>query len=201
MRQLLEKYTSFSFFTIAYNIAKPLSFNIDIGTMHLVFFSLVFPLLTVLFIFLAHTGALYIKPLFQMGKFVLVGILNTLVDISIFSILVVLIQEAFGYAFIFAKVVSFIGALANSYMWNKYWVFKREGARVDVASLGEVSTFLILSLGGLLVNLTAFVIASLIIESISSLPTVVIGTSSALVAAVASFTWNYIGYKFLVFKN
>lgn len=55
---------------------------------------------------------------FHFPKFVLVGILNTIVGYGAFYIL-----SNYVY-YLIALVISHIIGVINSYIWNKYWVFK-----------------------------------------------------------------------------
>jgi putative flippase GtrA len=56
----------------------------------------------------------------QILKFILVGVLNTAISFVIYSLLVVY----FSVNYIVANVISYGIGTANSYLWNKGWVFK-----------------------------------------------------------------------------
>jgi len=60
-------------------------------------------------------------PIFrQFSKFTLVGILNTIVGYVLFFILVGFMN------YLVATVISHFIAVAHSYLWNRYWVFKSQ---------------------------------------------------------------------------
>lgn len=57
-------------------------------------------------------------PIFpQLSKFLLVGILNTVVGYFLFFVLVGFMN------YLVATVISHFLAVAHSYLWNRYWVF------------------------------------------------------------------------------
>jgi putative flippase GtrA len=96
-------------------------------------------------------------------------------------------------------VVGFINT-GNSYLWNKYWTFKKEGSETGQIAR-EFSQFLAISIVGILLN-------SGIVYAITTLVSPLFGLSSALLAnfakvlaTVVSMVWNFAGYKFFVFKN
>lgn len=56
----------------------------------------------------------------QAGKFGLVGILNTAIDLGIFNIL----TQVFKLFVVPANIISVSIAIINSYIWNKNWTFE-----------------------------------------------------------------------------
>jgi len=58
------------------------------------------------------------KIFHQFSKFTLVGILNTIVGYVLFFIIVGFMN------YLLATVVSHFLAVAHSYLWNRYWVFR-----------------------------------------------------------------------------
>ena len=134
---------------------------------------------------------------YQFYKFVLVGGLNTLLDLSILNGLIVLTGIAIGWEFSVFKGVSFAVAVINSYFWNKFWTFgKKKGG-----GLGEFSQFIAVSLVGLGINVGA---ASLLVNVIGpqgGMSPQLWANVGAVAAIVFTTAWNFIGYKFFVFKK
>lgn len=135
--------------------------------------------------------------LLQFAKFGAIGALNTLLDLGILNVLIFISGIAAGYWYSLFKAASFIIANVNSYFWNKYWTF---GAS-EKASVKEFSRFVAVSLIGFGINVGT---ASLLVNVIGPLA----GISperwaniGALAAVVISLIWNFIGYKFFVFKK
>lgn len=174
---------------IVKNLGLPIDFKIQI------FFA---PLLAVLVpagLLIAKFLSRYLAVIYQIAKFGVVGVLNTLVDWGILNTLMFLSGIYFGFAYSGFKIFSFAIATVNSYLWNKYWTFE-SGASRD----GEFAKFLIVSAVGALINTG---IASLIVNFVApfgglSLP--IWANIGAAAATVVSMVWNFSGYKFIVFS-
>jgi len=64
-------------------------------------------------------------PVFrQIGRFAVIGILNTVLDFAVLNLLIDATGFNSGSGFIVIKGISFIVAVTNSYYWNKYWAFE-----------------------------------------------------------------------------
>ena len=133
----------------------------------------------------------------QFGKFAAVGTLNTLLDLGVLNGLMLATGVAGGLAFSGFKAVSFIVGTTNSYFWNKLWTFQN---RVPV-SAREYLVFALFTLCGALINVG---VASVIVNVIGS-PAGVSESAwaniGALLAVAASFLWNFLSYRFIVFKR
>lgn len=169
---------------------------------------LIFGILAPLGLYLFSFGARWIPTLYQFGKFGIVGSSNFLVDLGILQLMIYFFSQGKSPESIAAvagitittwtlfKCVSFIVASTNSFLWNKFWTFhekKLEEAR------REYFTFLAISVVGLLINSTAFSIAFNFRPT--STREALWATVSAIVGAFAAMSWNFLGYKFVVFKN
>lgn len=82
---------------------------------------LIFPLLSLLGMYIASSLAKRIAILLQLIKFLYVGALNTFVDLAILNILIWFSSMSTGFEFTLFKGISFIAAMMNSYVWNKFW--------------------------------------------------------------------------------
>jgi len=147
--------------------------------------------------------ALVIK---QAGKFVLVGILNTLIDLGVLNLLIFITGIASGFGYSAFKGISFTVAVVNSYILNKFWTFSAFAkASADKKSSGrEFSQFFIVSVIGFGINVG---VASLVVNVIGN-PFTFSGVSDtiwanvgAIVATFCAMAWNFLGYKFIVFKS
>jgi putative flippase GtrA len=56
----------------------------------------------------------------ELSKFIIIGILNTILGYSLFVIFLN------WYSYLWALVFSYIIAVTHSYLWNKYWTFKSD---------------------------------------------------------------------------
>jgi putative flippase GtrA len=156
-----------------------------------------------------HVIARKIPVIWQLAKFVVTGVLNLLVDFGTLSIVTILFRNNFHInstdAFLtigivitfytFYKAISFTVANINSYYWNKYWTFDRVHDKKN-----EFVQFFTVSIVGFVINVVA---ASLVFNYIphvqlSSDQWALIGAACGSIAGLA---WNFLGYKFIVFKK
>lgn len=139
------------------------------------------------------------KPVFfQIGKYAAVGILNTLLDLGILSLEIILSGITSGLYYSIFKSISFLVAVINSYFWNKFWTFNVNKTK---KAAKEFLQFLIVSGIGFGINVG---VASLIVNLIGPQAGINPQTWSILGATLAiifSMIWNFFGYKFIVFKN
>lgn len=157
----------------------------------------VFPFLTLLGIFLAAFIGRKLLIVWQAAKFLLVGALNTFIDLGVLNLLILISGIASGSLYSVFKGISFTIAVINSYFWNKFWTFKRSKT---TAPGKEFLQFFIVSVIGFSINVGA---ASLVVNVIGpqfGLIAEVWANIGAIVAALCGTVWNFIGYKFIVFK-
>jgi len=152
---------------------------------------------------------------YQLTKFSIAGILNASVDFGILNFLIFFTGINVGGFFSLFKAASFIVANTNSYIWNKFWTFRKESReeyrtddRTDVMgeqvaqkrSAKEYTQFLIVSLVGLGINVGA---ASLVVNVIGiqfGLSLSLWANIGAVAGSVLGLGWNFVGYKLIVFK-
>jgi len=89
-----------------------------------------------------------------------------------------------------------LAALVNSYFWNKFWTFrKKEGGGV-----GEFCQFLLVSVVGFGINVGTATLVINVINPVGNFSPEQWANVGFLAATFLSLTWNFIGYKFWVFK-
>ena len=133
----------------------------------------------------------------QFSKFVLVGLSNFTIDFGILNLLIYLTDRDQGIYYSIFKAVSFACAIINSYLWNKFWTFEN----LDISQAGrQFVKFIIVASFGLLINviIATIVVNYISVESISSRIWANVGALSSLVAVVL---WDFMGYKFIVFRE
>ncbi len=155
------------------------------------------PVLTVSGLWIANLVGKRFLILWQAAKFGLVGILNTLVDLGILNFLLWATDTTAGLGFSIFKGMSFTVAVVNSYFWNKFWTFKKK----ETASASkEFTQFFVVALIGFGINVG---VASLVVNVIGpqfGLSEEIWANFGAMTAAFAGMAWNFLGYKFIVFK-
>jgi putative flippase GtrA len=146
--------------------------------------------------------------IWEIGKFGIIGILNTFVDFGFLTIMTIYFRNYFNIdsnvqiiygipVYSVYKFSSFALAVVNSYYWNKQWTFS-EG--VSQKSGTDFFQFLLVSMIGCGINVgVSTYIFSLMIFGMFN-----IDQQGLLGAGFGSFLglgWNFLGYKFIVFKK
>ena len=171
--------------------------NIGVGIPYGWLFLIIFPPLVLLGMFVATLIGRKFLVFWQAAKFILVGILNTFVDLGVLNFLILISGIASGLGYSAFKGISFIVAVINSYFWNKFWTFKKPKT---VRPGKEFLQFFIVSLIGFGINVG---IASLVVNMVGlqfGLSEKIWANVGAIIATFCGMTWNFLGYKFIVFK-
>ncbi len=119
----------------------------------------------------------------QLLKFGVVGASGYLINLAVFSVL----ADSVGVHHMAAAVGAFCVALANNFLWNRYWTFEPGEGHPGF----QAARFLAVSVAGLLVNLAV-------------LEVLVSGTSMGDLAAQAiavavAMPFNFLGNKLWTF--
>jgi len=151
----------------------------------------------------------------QISKFVVVGVINTGIDFAVLNLLTSLTKIYSGKWIVVFNSISFTAAVINSYFMNKRWTFHQSAniarspadkQELDTKERGQKQTpkefiqFVVVSVIGISIN-------DIIVYGITTFIAPLFGLSGKLwvnaakiCATGASMIWNFIGYKFFVFK-
>lgn len=158
----------------------------------------VFPLFTLAVMVASSVVGRRFAVAYQFSKFLLVGGLNFLIDLGVLNLLVFATGIASGLPAAGFKAVAFMVAVTSSFFWNKFWTFR---ALSTSHVGGEFFVFLVVSAIGLLVNVGTFALVNDALGPRSGIDPQTWASISAGGAAVIGLLWNFVGYKFLVFKK
>lgn len=120
----------------------------------------------------------------QLFKFGIVGVLNTAVDFAVFTAL-----TFSSLSYMPAQWISYSCGVANSYLWNRSWTFKRQEKRDPK----EIAKFI-----G--VNVITLLFSLLILNGLHAgleMPLWI----SKLMATIVSVGLNYVGSRYWVFHS
>lgn len=148
----------------------------------------------------------------QFLRFIIIGFINTGVDLVILNVEMALTDKTAGLAYAVQKGISFTFAVTMSYFLNKHWTFQ------DKENSGEVkkfSQFIFVSVIGMVVNVSVATLVATYARNlidlnaltgsfafISNIDTNKLwGSIGALTGTAVGLMWNFIGYKFWVFKK
>lgn len=159
---------------------------------------------------IVHMISRKIAVFWQLGKFGVTGVLNVCVDLGVLSLLIFISTSYLqiepknvifsGISFLtfysVYKSISFIVANINSYFWNKYWTFHQEEKKKT-----EFFQFFIVSVVGFIVNVVSASTVFKFIPPVAGLSYEQWALISAIIGSIAGLAWNFLGYKFIVFKK
>ena len=121
----------------------------------------------------------------QAMKFAAVGVVNTALDLAVFSCLFYI----FELGLIFSNSVAFLTAVIQSYLLNKVWTF-----RSSIENKITMKEFILFST----VQLSALMLSNITIYILSIYLPVLI---SKLMATVVTFVWGFLVTKRVVFHG
>jgi len=134
--------------------------------------------------------------IYRLSRFLVVGILNTLIDLSVLNLLVFILNVSNPFIFSICKGFSFMIAVINSYFMNKYFTFRKKDLQNKNFYL-----FVIISVIGLIINIIISGILFYLLGVYSNIiPFNLIATVSGIIGAIFSMIINYICYSYFVFK-
>jgi putative flippase GtrA len=138
-----------------------------------------------------------IPIIMQLIKFAMVGFANTAVDFGILNLLMAMTGIYSGKNIFFLNSISFIVAVIHSFFWNKFWTFKVK----KTEATKEFLQFLIVSIIGLLINGGIVYMITTWLQPMFGMSEVSWANAGKIAATAISLVWNFIGYKFIVFKK
>lgn len=135
---------------------------------------------------------------FEIGKFASVGVLNTLIDFGILNLLSYVFAVHSGPAIALFNAVSFSTALVNSYFWNKFWTFRAAGTDEGAKDFAQ---FIFVSLIGLGLNTGIVYSLTTLVGAPTAISPALWENIAKTIGIPVNLTWNFLGYKFWVFKK
>jgi len=178
-----------------YSILENLGVRINFPNLILAFF---IPLITLFCLWVSWLLGKKFLWIFQVAKYLLIGVLATMVDLGILNLLMLVSGIASGIFYSVFKGISFIVATCSKYFGDKFWAFEK----MEKAGMKkEFGQFFLVTLVGFGINVG---FASLIVNVIGpqfEITPKLWANVGGIIAAISAAAWNFIGYKFIVFKK
>lgn len=178
---------------ISRNIVLPLAV-----TSYVPFLPFLFPIFTLAVMLAGSILSAGIAVAHQFTKFLLVGGLNFLIDLGVLNFLIALTGVSQGALAVGFKAAGFVVAVISSFLWNKFWTFR--ATSLERAGLQFIE-FVTIAAIGLGLNAAIFALVNDLIGPKGALPPKTWANIAAFAAAAIGLAWNFLGYKYLVFKR
>lgn len=155
------------------------------------------PALVTLSVYIAFRLGRRRPVFFQFWKFITIGVANTAIDFGLLNLFIFLTGIERGHLYSIFKSISFMVGIMNSYLWNRFWAFEStENKWVGK----QFFQFVSISAVGFGINVATASLVVNFIGPIGGISPRLWANVGAFVAIVISVFWNFIGYKFIVFK-
>lgn len=182
--------------------------GINIGLYWALLIWLILPIVSLACLWLAYKIGRKMLFVFQGAKFFLVGAVATVFDLKIFEFLLWLFALHIPFSTLVAKSASFIISTFFKYWGNKHWAFsdyarsreaRQKHEKEDIHK--EIIVFFSITLVGLAIDVMCFYYFLKVMGPQFGFPEAIWVKFSVIFAALIAALWNFLGYKFFVFKK
>lgn len=165
----------------------------------LILWLIVMPLVSVSGLFASYRLAMYKWPIvFKLGKYGLIGSLNTFLSMGIFNFFILVTGIAAGWLIDVFLAIAFTITITHSFFWQKFWTF---GANNTNNGRTEYIKFFTVTTTTSLLNIFLLHIIINTIGAPQGVDLKVWANIAFVVLIPISFLGNFFGYKFFVFKT
>jgi putative flippase GtrA len=158
------------------------------------------PFLAVFGIWISYLIGKKFLVIYQLAKFLLIGAFFAIFDLIILNILLeyfgISKEEGVKYAIFVAT--SFVIATTVKYVADKYWAFEKANREQMGLEFGKFFVITLIS-GGIQVGVASLIFTAA--PSLLGMTELVAGNIGKIGGIIVASAWNFIGYKFLVFKK
>ncbi|MBI5045443.1 MAG: GtrA family protein [Candidatus Niyogibacteria bacterium] len=160
---------------------------------------MILPLASALGLFVFYRMALIWRPVaFEVGKYGLVGWLNTFLQIGVFNGLIWITAITQGLAVDLFAVISFVAAATNGFFWNKFWTFNAYGTNRGKSEY--IKYFSVVGITSLLNTTFLHLMVNVVGAPQGFDPKIWANVVLATLIPI-SFIGNFLGSKFFAFKK
>ncbi len=159
------------------------------------------PLLWILALIVGRFLSRWLSWIYQFVKYGIIGFLNTAIDFGVLNLISLYTGLTSGIVIGGVNVPGFVIAATNSYFWNKFWVFSHKRKQGEPVDYSDIPTFMIVIVLGAVINGAIVIFISTYINPLFNLsPERWLNIAKVSATAIA-LAWNFLGFKFLVFKK
>lgn len=134
---------------------------------------------------------------FQLGKYGVIGVLNTFLNAGIYNFLIFITNIASGLTVDSFFVTAFIITVTNSFLWNRYWTFKQTG----METVGkDAFQFFFVSTAVAVINFGILHIIINVIGAPMGIDLKIWANIALGFTIITAFLGNFFSYKYIVFS-
>ena len=135
---------------------------------------------------------------FQLGKYGVIGVLNTFINAGVYNLLIFITDISTGIMVDLFFVATFTVTVINSFFWNKFWSFEERSIE---AITSEAFKFFSVSAIVAVVNIAILHFIINTIGAPAGLDPKIWANVALAFTIITAFLGNFFGYKFIVFKK
>lgn len=133
---------------------------------------------------------------YQLGKYGIIGVLNTTLNAGIFNFFIFITNIASGLTIDLFFVTAFVITVSNSFLWNKFWAFeekKIENIKPEAIKFFGISAA-VAAINAIILHTIVNVIGAPIGIDVKIWANVALGFT-----IITAFLGNFFSYKYIVF--
>jgi putative flippase GtrA len=135
---------------------------------------------------------------FQLGKYGVIGFLNTFLNAGIYNFLIFKTNIASGFIVDLFFIIAFIFTLTNSFFWNRQWTF----SGTETEPIGkDAFQFFLVSTAVAIINMVILHMIVNVIGAPAEIDLKIWANIALAFTIITAFLGNFFGYKFIVFKK
>ena len=172
--------------------------GIKLGIYYSLILWVAFPFISLFCLWIAYIIGRKFLFIFQAAKHFLVGAFATVIDLKIFVLSLWFFSLFLSLSPMILKGASFLISTSIKYWGNKYWAFGRH-EKENIKE--EIVHFFYITAVGLIIDIIVFYFLTRMLQPQFQLSAANWVKLSVIFAATAAALWNFLGYKFIVFKK
>jgi len=134
----------------------------------------------------------------QMGKYGIIGVLNTQLNAGIYNLLIFLTNIVVGFTLDLFFIIAFVITVTNSFFWNRWWAFGKMGTE----TVGqEAFKFFSVSAIVAIINTEILHLIINVIGAPAGIDLKIWANVALAFAIIVAFFGNFFGYKYIVFST
>lgn len=159
---------------------------------------IVFPILALAGLWICYLIGKKFLFVFQLAKFCLLGAFFAIFDLIILNLLMIKFGVTEGTDYDIFVTISFIIATIVKFTADKFWAFEKK-EREQVGT--EFSKFFVITIISAVIQIGIAHIVVNVIGSQFGITALVWGSVGKIFGIAVASAWNFVGYKFVVFKK